>query len=387
MPFLVEPDRLPQPRHPQKVRFFISIALVLFLLGLAVIGFARQSQPQVANPSAGRLVITQQYRPTATRIPIDHKAEKEHIATLHAAHAATPQPPGLPGIEQLSAQVSQERMLADLTWLADDARQGRLAGTPSEDEVGQWLVERMVALGLQPFTDAGFDQYLQPFDSAIPGQQAENVIAVLPASQQPPAGYLIIGAHYDHIGVSPQGEVFNGADDNASGVTAVLETARILSESGISPRVSIVFVLFSSEESGLLGSEAFARQLNEAGLVEKSAFINLEVLGAVKGTDIYIDLWDQDNALSEPLTKVVLTAGQQLSIPIQHLGVDPGSDAWPMLAYGIPSITLSTAWEDGANHPHYHSPADDVENIELQGLVDATKIVLASAWQIAYHTP
>lgn len=306
---------------------------------------------------------------------------------MHAAHAATPQPPGLPGVEQLSAQVNLERMLADLTWLAADARQGRLAGTPSEDEVGQWLVERMVALGLQPFTDAGFDQYLQPFDSAIPGQQAENVIAVLPSGQQPPAGYLIIGAHYDHIGVSPEGEVFNGADDNASGVTAVLETARILSELGISPRASIVLVLFSSEESGLLGSEAFARQISQAGLVEKSVFINLEVLGAVKGTDTSIDLWDQDDAISEPLTEVVLTAGQQLSIPVQHLGLDPGSDAWQMLAYGIPSITLSTAWEDGINHPYYHNPADDVENIEPQGLLDAAKIVLASAWQIAYDTP
>lgn len=383
----VESNRPPHPYQSKKKLFFVPIALVLLLIGLAVISCSRQPQPQNAYPTAGRLVITQQFRPTATRIPIDHKAEKEHIATLHAAHAATPQPPGLPGVEQLSAQVNLERMLADLTWLAADARQGRLAGTPSEDEVGQWLVERMVALGLQPFADAGFDQYLQPFDSAIPGQQAENVIAVIPSGQQPPAGYLIIGAHYDHIGVSPQGHVYNGADDDASGVIAVLETARILSESGISPRASIVFVLFSSEESGLLGSEAFARQLSEAGLVEKSAFINLEMLGAVKGTDTFIDLWDQDNTISDPLAEVVLAAGQQMSIPIQHLGVDPGSDAWQMLAYGIPSITLSTAWEDGANHPYYHSPADDVENIEPQGLLDAAKIILASAWRIAYDTP
>lgn len=387
MPFPVEPNRSPQPGRPRKIFFHLLIPLVLLMLGLSVISCSRQPQPQTINPGVGRLITTQQFRPTATRTPIDDQAEREHLATLQAAHAATPQPIDLPSVEQLSAQVNLERMLADLTWLADDARQGRLAGTPSEDEVGQWLVERVVALGLQPFTDAGFDQYLQPFNSAIPGQQAENVIAVLPASQQPPAGYLIIGAHYDHIGVSPQGQVFNGADDDASGVTAVLETARILSESGISPRASIVFILFSSEESGLLGSEAFARQLSEAGLVEKSAYINLEMLGAVKGTDTYIDLWDQDNTISDPLAEVVLTAGQQLSIPIQHLGVDPGSDAWQMLAYGIPSITLSTAWEDGANHPYYHSPADDIENIEPQGLLDAAKIVLASAWQIAYDTP
>jgi Zn-dependent M28 family amino/carboxypeptidase len=287
-------------------------------------------------------------------------------------------------IEDIAAQVDLENLMSDLAWLADDARQGRLAGTPSEDEVGQWLIERLQSLGLQPWQEAGLKSYIMPFPSNIAGQQSENIIAVLPGSQQPIEHYVILGAHYDHLGVADNGQIYNGADDDATGVAAGLETARVLTGLDVPPRETIVFVFFSSEETGSIGSGYMANQLSKTGLASESAFINLEMLGAKKSVPPFVDIWDQDNPISTPLVMQVQQAADQLAITTNHMGRDPGSDAWQLLDAGVPSITLSVFWGDGVNHPFYHSPADDVERIDQQGFLKSTQLALALVWMIAY---
>jgi hypothetical protein len=303
--------------------------------------------------------------------------------------AAAPQPVTFPdglAVEgaHIAGQVDPERLMADLNWLADDARQGRKAGSASEDEVGAWIMERMQSLGLRPFEEAGLKQYAQVFDGAAPGEKAENIIGVLPGADENlplrERRFLLVGAHYDHLGVGEDGQVYNGADDDATGTSAVLEIARLLS-SGPRPQETVVFVLFSGEEGGRRGSSALGRILRAKGLTSRVQFLNLEVFGALPGKGTYLDVWDEESHTTPVLVAAVQAAGEALDIPIQRKGRDPSSDATRLLAYGIPSVTVDVAWEGGKNHPDMQE--DDVSAIDPEGFFMGARAAAASVWVLA----
>lgn len=279
----------------------------------------------------------------------------------------------------LANQVSIDRLMADVEWLADDARQGRRTGAPAEDEVGKWLVERFHNMGLVNFADAGLNDYYLPFP-APPGR-GENILAVLPGTARPNS-YVFIAAHYDHLGVSPNGEVYNGADDNAAGVAAVLEAARILIASNLRPQETIVFVAFSGEEVGTLGSRALCRRLKTRKLTSHSILLNMEVLGAIAGKGNFLDVWDEGVSSTLPLVEAVQLAGREVGIPVQRQGCDPGSDALTMLFAGVPAVSVDVAWSY-ENHPHFHQPSDDPEHIDRNGFHKAVQVMVAALWLLA----
>jgi Zn-dependent M28 family amino/carboxypeptidase len=279
----------------------------------------------------------------------------------------------------LAEQVDIDRLMADVIWLADDARRGRRVGSPEADAVAAWLTERFQTLGLPPFTDAGLTTHSLEFEA--PGGAGQNVIAVLPGTQSS-GNYVLIGAHYDHLGVTESGEIYNGADDDATGVAAVLEAARILSNASQRPQETIVFVAFSSEELGGQGSQALCQQLADHDLIDDSLLLNLEVLGAIQGTGTFLDVWDERDASTRPLVEAVQAAGQALGIPVQRQGRDPGSDAQVLLACGAPAVSLDVAWSY-ENHPYIHTPDDNVEHIDQSGLYKAAQVALAAIWLLA----
>lgn len=312
------------------------------------------------------------------------------VLTLTACLRAGP-PATMEQALELAGQVSADRLMADVRWLADDARQGRLTGSSAEDETGAWLAQRFQELGLESFADVGLDGYYLAFSApavtrfgrAADGETttAENVIGVLPGATRPES-YVFIGAHYDHLGVSPDGEVFNGADDDASGVAAVLEAARLLSSSGVRSEETLVFVTFSGEEIGGLGSAALCEQLANAGLLDQGMLLNMEVLGAEKGAGSYLNVWDEDMDETEPLVDAVLLAAERLGVPIERRGRDPGSDALQLVSCGMPAVSVDVAWSL-ANHPHYHQPSDDPEHIDVDGFRNAVRVAVASLWMLA----
>ena len=308
---------------------------------------------------------------------------------------ATPSPvPTLTTEEQAQAlanQVSAERLMDDVRWLADGERRGRLAGSKDEDAAGEWLVQWFQTLALEPFRELGLDDYYMHFE--VPGVTrygrcgpgatcpAENVVAVLPGTTLPES-YVAISAHYDHLGVRFDGQVYNGADDDATGVAAVLETARILSTSGLRPKESIVFLCFSAEEIGLLGSLAACDRIGANALNGRVAVLNMEVLGAVKGKGTYLDVWDEGVAMTEPLVTALFHAGGWLDVPLKRQGRDPGSDAVRLVTCGVPAVTVDVAWSR-ENHPHYHQPSDDPEHIDVDGFTDAVRVTVAALWMLA----
>ena len=189
---------------------------------------------------------------------------------------------------------------------------------------------------------------------------ARNVVARLPgADPDLSAEYLIVGAHYDHLGLS-EGEVYNGADDNASGTAALVEIARAVAE-GPPPDRSILFIAFTGEEQGLSGSARFADDPT-VPLDGAVAMLNLDMVGRLGGGPLTVfgvgtatewgSLLDAANgSLARPLEITPVAAG------------NGPSDHATFHARGIPVLHLFTD-----THAEYHRPGDDWEKIDAGGL-------------------
>ena len=187
----------------------------------------------------------------------------------------------------------------DIEFLASDRLEGRLAGTPGNDSAAAYLARRYRSLGLTELAPG----YLQPFD-ALSAQDAhmgrtaprptQNVVAQLrgrdPALRDE---YIVIGAHFDHLGRSPvfaqdpeaMDAIRNGADDNASGTAAVLDLARLLAANP--PRRSVIFVNFSAEELGVLGSSWFVTH-SPVPTQSIVAMLNFDMVGRLRNDKLIV---------------------------------------------------------------------------------------------------
>lgn len=281
-------------------------------------------------------------------------------------------------------QLDIDLMMDDVAWLADDARQGRATGFPGEDAAAQWLSERYEKLQLQPFKQLGQSSYIHSFTFPFGEEylQGENIVGVLPGGINADE-FIVVSAHYDHLGIK-EGEIYNGADDDASGVAVVLEMARLFSQSQMRPQKSIVFIAFSGEEIGHVGSGNFCYQMFLQRSTKKLTVLNLEMLGAIRET--YINIWDQDNALTQPIVAAVVAASEQMNMPVLvSSGLDPGSDAPELLDCNIAATTMDAGGGDDFydNHPHYHAPSDDPEHIDRQGFLKAAQVATIAIWRLA----
>ena len=197
-------------------------------------------------------------------------------------------------------------------------------------------------------------------------EAVDNIIGRLTATERL-AGAVVIGAHYDHLGLGGPGSLapnsndpHNGADDNASGTAAVLEAARLLAARQGELTRDIVFVAFTAEESGLLGSTELTRNpvpgTAAAGLV---AMINMDMVGRMRGNSVAILGGDS----AEEWQHIVppLCAALEINCQLGGDGYGP-SDQTPFYAAGVPVLHFFT----GA-HEDYHKPSDDAEFINAGG--------------------
>ena len=193
-----------------------------------------------------------------------------------------------------------------------------------------------------------------------------NVIGVVPGHDPARASEaVVVGAHYDHLGRSG-GTVFPGADDNASGTAVVLELARAFATAAGTPR-TLVFVLFSGEELGLLGSRHYVR--NPAVSMERTvAMINLDMVGRLGDRPLGVG----GVATGGGLKTVVDEVGRRLNIALADREAPGGaSDHAPFYSAGVPVLFFHT----GA-HSDYHRPTDTADKIDADGLA---RVAAASA--------
>jgi len=278
-----------------------------------------------------------------------------------------------------------ERFASGVAWLADDARQGRGLGTDGLAEAGAWIESRFRELGLEPAGSggAGF-RHSFPATLADPSNphaegtptEAFNVVARLSAgaSDRLP-GVVLVGAHYDHLGhggpgsLAPDSDaIHNGADDNASGTMALIETARALAARRDHLRRDVVFVAFSAEERGLIGSSMFVHA-PPAGLRvdEIVAMLNMDMVGRLGDNRLQV----LGGESAEEWPELVGPKCEALLLDCVISGDGFGSsDHASFFAAGVPVLHFFT----GA-HPDYHRPTDDADLVDADGAVRIVHLV------------
>ena len=279
-------------------------------------------------------------------------------------------PPPERGAAQEVASADTATLMATVRALAADSMEGRRAGTAGAARARRYLVDRFRRLGLKPLGSG----YEHPFALGDTGKQGINLLGVISGSRLPEQ-YLVLSAHYDHLG-TVGGVVYNGADDNASGVAGVLALAEALQRAP--PVHSVIVALLDGEEEGLLGAKAFLA----APPVPRAALrldLNLDMVSHSEKGELFAAGTFYSPALRPVLDSLSRRAPVRLRLghdrPDGSAGRDwtDESDQGPFHGAGIPFIYFGV--ED---HKDYHRPSDDPETITVAFFGGAVGTILAA---------
>ncbi|WP_150451036.1 M28 family metallopeptidase [Arenibacter lacus] len=285
---------------------------------------------------------------------------------------------------------SSEEVGEIINYLASDKLMGRDAGTEGINKAAQHLENLLKSYGVAPYFTS-YKDTLSNFE--VP---TYNIVGYLEGTDETLKDeFVIVGAHYDHIGiVSPVAgdSIANGANDNASGTTTVMEIARYFGETRANKR-SLIFALFSAEEKGLLGSKHLAQKLKQEEL-NLYLMLNFEMVGVpMKDKDylMYLTGYEESNLaeVSNAYAKENLVGFLPTA---KEYNLFMRSDNYPFhLEFGIPSQTFCTF--DFTNYDYYHHVGDEAYLMDLDhmaNLVNKTipvleQIVNAPMKEITYH--
>lgn len=280
---------------------------------------------------------------------------------IHPDLAAAPEftLPPLEALAELPPKYLPGPFMRHVGYLASAEMEGRGLGSRGLEEAALYIADQFRAAGLQPVNGA----FLQRWRESVAGAgevELANVVGLLPGvNRQLSARPIVIGAHYDHLG-SDGDEVYPGADDNASGVAVLIETATRLARA-FSPQRPILFVAFTAEEAGLLGSRHFLQQA-PGGYSDFFAMINLDSVGRLEGRRLQV--FGAESAYEWPFMAqgIGFTIGVQSEFPAAAIA---SSDHASFLQAGIPAIHLFAG-----THPDFHRPTDTSDKLDTVGMSD-----------------
>lgn len=261
----------------------------------------------------------------------------------------------------------------NISFLASDDLKGRLTGSKEETVAANYLVKQFKSLNLKPYDGAAYIQdfsykvKLNPHDTIANSgvnNTGKNVIAFLDNKANKT---IVIGAHYDHLGLNEhnnstkansEGEIHNGADDNASGVAGVLELARMYSQNKTIEKVNYIFALFSGEEDGLIGSKHMAETLKNK-YPNVISMINMDMIGRLNDKKELTVGGIGTSPEFKNLVEKNKPAGFNLTL--DESGIGP-SDHTSFYLKDIPVLFFFTG-----THTDYHKPSDDEDKINYTG--------------------
>jgi hypothetical protein len=294
-------------------------------------------------------------------------------------------------------EAAREPLSADLlrrylTHLASDELEGRCAGFPGNDKATDFIAARFKEAGLEPVGDAGADgkpTYFQHFKIRRGELTTRNCAGLLKGSDRP-GEIVVLGAHHDHVGRKGQhragqlgestkdDEIWNGADDNGSGTTALLGVARHFAATGARPRRSILFLTFSAEEWGLLGSRHYVDH-PLIPLDRTVTMFNMDMVGRTD-TENAANAYGLGTVSKGIFRDIIQRAakGAGLTLALDDSFGD-GSDHVSFFAKGIPILGLS---EKGPC-PDYHRVSDHAEKIDYGTMERIARTAAAALLEIA----
>ncbi len=278
------------------------------------------------------------------------------------------------------ADFNKDAAVETIKTLSADEMAGRGTGTEGNAKARMYLLDKLKTMGLEPL--AGTYEY--PFDFSVKRRNGEeksfrtvNVLFRIKGTENT-GKTMVVSAHYDHVGVRG-GEIFNGADDNASGVAGLLAVAEHFQKHA--PKNDVVFALFDAEEIGLQGARAFVKEIpDSAGNVAFN--INLDMLSRSDKNELYVASAYHNKNLTPLLTEVASKAPVKLLMG--HDDPKLGANDWtlqsdhgPFHRAGIPFIYFGV--ED---HPHYHRPSDDFDSVPIDFFLRSIETVVMAAEEV-----
>ena len=270
------------------------------------------------------------------------------------------------------------RLEKHVTILASDSLGGRGFGFPEQQMAVDYILDQYENSG---FATLG-GNYRHPFvhlgaNSPIEG---DNIIGIIEGSDPELKNeYVVLGAHYDHLGWKiKDGKkiVYNGADDNASGVATIIEIGKILMSKRAELKRSVVIVAFDGEESGLIGSEAFASQ-KIVDLAKIKVMFSIDMVGMFsenKGVDVngFNSIKDGEKLVSEVAAREMVNVGKTAN----H--IEMRTDTWSFGRRNIPAIYIATG-----SHSPYHKPEDDSNLLDYEGMSQVVKLISSISSELA----
>lgn len=276
--------------------------------------------------------------------------------------------------------VPESKIEQDIAFLASDDLKGRATGTDGEQKAAKYIADRFKDLDIEP---KGTDGYLQKFtflpktdphkdikyvtknsDSTISGT---NVIGFIDNKAEKT---IVIGAHYDHLGLGNEGslhrgeaEIHNGADDNASGTSVMINLASKLKDNNTNN--NYLFIAFSGEEMGLLGSNYFVKNAT-LNLSSINYMINMDMVGRLK-EDKTLAVYGVGT--SPRFSQTLNSLKGEFKLVEKESGVGP-SDHTSFYLNDIPVLHFFTG-----QHEDYHKPTDDSEKLNYEGMYDISDFI------------
>jgi hypothetical protein len=296
-------------------------------------------------------------------------------ATLAAAEPESAADPRTPDdYDAVLAPITPERMLADVAWLSSRKLSGRGSYQAGGRATARWVVAELEALGLEVRR--------QPI-----ARGADNIVAIKRAGPEA----VVIGAHYDHLGIERSGVFYPGADDNASGLAALLAIARALASS--TSRDSLVFIAFGAEEDVLQGSGVYVasplwplehtRAMVNFDMVGRNLF---EWIGAGKSGAVAVVGLEA----SEGLRRAVVSAASAESLAIvaspatlvATFGFDARTDDWWFRQHDVPTAHFTTGL-----HADYHQPSDTPARLKPDQMARIARTAARTIIELAGVSP
>ena len=305
-------------------------------------------------------------------------------------------------IERALNTINRSSAEATINFLASDELQGREAGFHGSRVTSEYIVSLLQWMGVSPLADS----YFQPFDAYRKERQKKGRLEVHPDSiaklkqevhqkltmrnvlgMSPGKNtkeYVIVGAHFDHLGIDPAldgDQIYNGADDNASGVSAVLQIAKAFLASGQQPERNVIFAFWDGEEKGLLGSKYFVQTC--PFLSQIKGYLNFDMIGRnnkpQQPKQVVYFYTAAHPVFGDWLKEDIRKYGLQLE-PDYRAWENPigGSDNGSFAKVGIPII-----WYHTDGHPDYHQPSDHADRLNWDKVVEITKASFLNMWKMA----
>lgn len=288
--------------------------------------------------------------------------------------------------------ITAAELKAHLYTFASDDFEGRDTGEPGQKKAAAYLKNQYETLGI-PSPIAAGDYFQEIPESYFHGgiKTSENVVAYIKGTDKADE-LVVLSAHYDHVGVDAEGNVYNGADDDGSGTVALLEIAQAFEEArkaGNGPRRSLLFLHVTGEEKGLYGSKFYTD--NPIFPLENTiADLNTDMIGRIddahKENPNYIYLIGSDRLSTElhKLSEQVNKKYTQLELDYTYNAKnDPNRFYYRSDHYNFAKNNIPIIFYFNGVHEDYHKHTDTPDKIEYDLLTKRTKLIFHTAWEIA----